>query len=482
MPLIKFSTLVSGVSGKSNGSVFATGGSGAYFRNNTNKKKVQNSLNSVRKSQFVAVTSYWRNLTELQQQAWNDATVNFPKNNRFGDKRNYSGFELFTSVNNIRLQNGLTMVVSPPAPVSVPTLGDVDLVTPGNFLFLPNFMLLNSAIGGNGSPKAFRAINVVSTSFVAGDNTFVIGVDLSATVRNPLYETEPIVLLNGQDNNNNDFILSYEYNNNGLFLLKFYLGKVGSNISFTEIGDGSDLSKPVTIAFSTNGTDISSSQFFVNGEEVSMNYSTVGTLGSSDEFQYLDLFNSPSGDKPAVKIFDFRYSESVFSADDLKLSSLGYYTASQETCFQLNQMQTGGVFVPVIGSNVKTITLEGINQSTINIIPASSNRVPLMSIVSDSVGATDFKVYIYATPCVSFGRLAKVNQQRLIDTLDWSGALDSEVSGAWRGSFGEWSVNGTIQTWVEVVNPVLGISTKPKKKAKGEVRFKAGAEMGSAVN
>ena len=238
---------------------------------------------------------------------------------------------------------------------------------------------------------------------------------------------------------------------------------IGSNISFTEIGDGSDLSKPVTIAFSTNGTDLSSSQFFVNGVEVSMNYSAVGTLGSSDEFQYLDLFNSPSGDKPAVKFFDFRYSESVFSADDLKLSSLGYYTASQETCFQLNQMQTGGTFIPVIGSNVKTITLEGINQNTVNIIPASSNRVPLMSIVSDSVGATDFKVYIYATPCVSFGRLAKVNQQRLIDTLDWSGSLDSDVSSAWRESFGEWSVNGTVQTWVEIVNPVLGISTKPKK-------------------
>lgn len=119
MSKIKFSALVSGMSGKLNGSVFARNRSGAYVRNKTTPTNPQTIYQVEVRSRLATYSSKWRDLTQSQRNAWNSQVSEWAKTDIFGDIVNPTGKNLFTLVN-MNLENaGGTPVSVPPSKVGV---------------------------------------------------------------------------------------------------------------------------------------------------------------------------------------------------------------------------------------------------------------------------------------------------------------------------------------------------------------------------
>ena len=149
MPKIKLSTLLSGIKGKSNGSVFAVNNGGAYFRTNKWGRRQFSQARELQKSIFAGVSSSWRNLTPEQREDWNNAVAMYPKTNAWGDFQPQSGFELYQRLNTCRMSGGASILSIPPTPREQAVITTAKWDTPEEFLFIPQkgLQLLQRADG-----------------------------------------------------------------------------------------------------------------------------------------------------------------------------------------------------------------------------------------------------------------------------------------------------------------------------------------------
>lgn len=99
MALIKYSAVVGAASGKVGGVVLSSNGNGAYVKGYVKPVNPNTSKQQVVREQFGALTTSWRALTDAQRQRWSDAAPQFPYQNRLGDSKIYSGFQLFVKLN-----------------------------------------------------------------------------------------------------------------------------------------------------------------------------------------------------------------------------------------------------------------------------------------------------------------------------------------------------------------------------------------------
>ncbi len=121
--LIKTSALVSAVSGKVGGNVFARNSSGPYVRSwakpvNPNTAKQQ----AVRAS-FATLISSWKNLTKAQQQLWADMPPQYPYVNRLGKTSTYTGQQLYNHLNMNLLVVGQSALSAPLVPQTFTSTG-----------------------------------------------------------------------------------------------------------------------------------------------------------------------------------------------------------------------------------------------------------------------------------------------------------------------------------------------------------------------
>ena len=120
MAKIKLGAIVTQISGKLGGHVFARNRGGAYMRTNATPNNPQTAFQSAVRAIMAAISSAWSSLTNAQRNSWNDAVENFSRTDQFGDIRNLSGKALFQSLNQ-NLQNvGLAILNSAPEATSVP--------------------------------------------------------------------------------------------------------------------------------------------------------------------------------------------------------------------------------------------------------------------------------------------------------------------------------------------------------------------------
>ena len=120
--LVKYSALVSDMSGKLNGSVASRNRGGQYLRNKTTPLNPQTAQQVQVRNQFGIISGSWRALTDNDRASWNDSAVNFPYTNVFGDVKYLSGFNLHQQLNtNLRLI-GRPVLVNAPVPQEVPTV------------------------------------------------------------------------------------------------------------------------------------------------------------------------------------------------------------------------------------------------------------------------------------------------------------------------------------------------------------------------
>lgn len=114
MALIQ-SNILSRISGKLNGSVFARNTSGNYVRNSTKPINPRTNKQLEVRKRFTNVAAAWRSLNELQQTDWIAAATTYPYVNRIGEPITLSGQQLFNLLNNSLLQAGLEMIDDVPA-------------------------------------------------------------------------------------------------------------------------------------------------------------------------------------------------------------------------------------------------------------------------------------------------------------------------------------------------------------------------------
>lgn len=97
--LIKLTAVVDNISGKLNGTVFARNKGGHYMRSKSNPVNPQTDFQMNVRGDFGAMATAWRALTQAQRNAWDAAAADFPYQNKLGDTKILSGFNLFMKLN-----------------------------------------------------------------------------------------------------------------------------------------------------------------------------------------------------------------------------------------------------------------------------------------------------------------------------------------------------------------------------------------------
>lgn len=482
MPKIKFSALVSGMSGKANGSVFATNNGGSYFRTNASKIKPNTASNSKRKALFAGVSQAWRSLTSEQQTAWNNAVDQFVVQNAFGDNRTPTGYEVFTRLNNTRATYGLPQLVNPPTPRDLPAVTDLELDFPDLYQFFPNFALTNFNQNNSTQQTYFYNSELLSSGPAIVDGTLsgcfsfgnLVQVQGWLQADKGLFE----IPCSGGGSFTIDIIGSNDYTQDLRISIQ---GGSGSWLIETTT-QPIDVREPFTVAMVFSSTDIEGFFVFVNGVNQSCDYTPSGTFSNPTASGGLRVGTSTSVLQSRMFISDIRWTLSALTSDQLAQLSMGYVLGLEEYTFPFNSYNpaTG---TPNTSENTIANFVAQAGNSSFNVLRGfSSDRVPQMILTNTTEGIEGVNWNVYATAPMSFGKTGKITNFKLIASVDWAGLTEFNISQAWKSVFKSFSPNGYINFYVQVFDTTTGIIPATQIKPPKRKRFKAGAEMSGAVN
>lgn len=139
MAKVKFSALISEMRNKLNGSVFSKNRAGNYLRNKVTPVNPNTSFQALSRSRLAARSQAWSSLGESVINSWNAATGTFAKTDIFGDLKNPTGKNLYTSLNINLSKIGAANITTPPLPVAV--AGIVGMVPQQFDVSVPSFSL-----------------------------------------------------------------------------------------------------------------------------------------------------------------------------------------------------------------------------------------------------------------------------------------------------------------------------------------------------
>lgn len=122
MAKIKWSALVSEISGKLNGSVIARGKNYVTIRNRVIPVNPNTNEQSRVRQIFGVISKNWSTLTEEQRQAWNNAVAQWIGTGIFSDALTLSGKSLYQKLNNNLIMNGYEGISEPPAKTIFPAV------------------------------------------------------------------------------------------------------------------------------------------------------------------------------------------------------------------------------------------------------------------------------------------------------------------------------------------------------------------------
>lgn len=120
MAKVIFGNGVSEISGKIAGNVFSRNANGSFIRNRVNPINPQTSKQLAVRAGLSAISTGWRNLTDGQRDAWATAAPTFPYTDGLGQRKVYTGQQLFMKFNQALVQAGQTQITSPPSPATIP--------------------------------------------------------------------------------------------------------------------------------------------------------------------------------------------------------------------------------------------------------------------------------------------------------------------------------------------------------------------------
>ena len=127
MATIKTSDFVVDVRGKTAGTVYSRNRGGNYRKALTKPLNPQTTYQINARSILTNWAQAFRGLTQAEIDAWNAASLDFPKSNRVADRIYLSGENLYIRCNtNLQLVGG-TPITAPPLPTSIPSMTDLSL-------------------------------------------------------------------------------------------------------------------------------------------------------------------------------------------------------------------------------------------------------------------------------------------------------------------------------------------------------------------
>lgn len=129
MATIKTSGIVSEIRGKMGGGVFSRNKGGAYVRQFVKPVNPNSTAQAAVRALFGTLQSAWRDLTQEQKDAWEQATPYYKTKNKVGDTVIYSGSQLYSRINMLLIANGLPQIDEPLASPVELSNGNVDRIT-----------------------------------------------------------------------------------------------------------------------------------------------------------------------------------------------------------------------------------------------------------------------------------------------------------------------------------------------------------------
>jgi hypothetical protein len=122
MALIKFSGLLSAISGKVGGTVFARNKAGAYSRNWAKPTSSPTPIQSANRARFGSQSAFWGSLTSAQRTSWNASASGLIRVNRLGEEYVPTGRQICLQANNQLVASAQTEISTPPADFTPPTI------------------------------------------------------------------------------------------------------------------------------------------------------------------------------------------------------------------------------------------------------------------------------------------------------------------------------------------------------------------------
>ena len=176
MARVKFSGLISAMSGKIGGSIFGQGPAGNFLRANSYSQQPNSNPQQRQRNKIFIASQMWRTLSETEKQGYKDEVNNYPYLNKFGETVYRSGYALF-----LFLSNNLLLVDQQPSaivptfvPVTTPVINYLENRTTEliyawdeNHLFSRQVLYATRSLQPNQIPKARDFINI---GFIPADN------------------------------------------------------------------------------------------------------------------------------------------------------------------------------------------------------------------------------------------------------------------------------------------------------------------------
>lgn len=482
MPKVQYSTLVTNMKGKSNGSVFSNNSGGAYFRNNPNGGGKKSPKWDAQKNKMISIAQSWKNLDELVQEAWNSAVNDFPSTNAFGATRIPSGYELYVRLNTVQLTFGNTLLTSPPSPRSAPVFGALNVEYPGYFQLNPqNYLSLFNNLSGTG--KTYLMNNtLVDGLLLCANGTASFRFEYSKKWNSIVSPTQ------------NDTIYSVvSAGHDQISLVIINLGSDTPILRYT-VTDGTSIveieaditkeiiSNPFHISIVSNDSSEDDFYLYVNGIDMTSNRALTGVFPTGTITGSLNIGSSVSVPTTFLSVSDFRLFTVGISAKQAYFIYNGYTLDIEALMFDLTS-EVGGVVTQWNGGDTPvTLDIYDNQVNTRYIQPCSFSLVPLFSIEIENLGDTDFDVVIYATPPISNGRTGKMSNYKLVGAFSWESETSFNVYDQLKTLFGNIPANCQIGFYCQVYDKTTGVVSPVKSLVtRKRPRFKAGSDLSTKV-
>lgn len=487
MPRIKFSTLVSAMSGKSNGSVFASNRGGAFFRNNKSGSKLSTQKQQIGQAKFRSVARQWAELDDDQRASWNAAVNSFPTTNIFGDQRTPSGYELFCRINGGLVLRDIPMLQYPPIPRPIPEIISMGWATPPEFLFQNQYVLSSFNALGQTSPVNVESVNTTSPATAYSLRTSCLRVSVPQDVSDGTYNDTFFSAEQSTEDGTEYRVISLRKTSVLGFHLEVEVNhsmgtfKGYHQIDLQQLKDGLDM----IIVWSN--TAFFNVQVFVNGAFVSLTgvTHTGSNLNFALESMKFALDKMSTGAKVTLERFQF-YNKAL-NASQQALVNMNY--VYPEVYMTAQVVQLAGVAMVTYGycDYYTDFYYDGpvgpdqvFNPVSLTVKPP----LPLIELNLEGQAINGFVAEVLTTRPVSSGVGLKSADKALQKSEPYAPSMRISLTDALRTSFGYFTEGSDFNISLRLFDSQTGITyagidvPKPPRKP----RFKAGSDLSNKVN
>lgn len=486
MPRIKFSTLVSAMAGKSNGSVFAKNNGGYYFRNNKSGYKLKSNAQSLAQGKFKSVSGQWRNLTHEQKEAWSNATVNYPKLDIFGDSRPRTGYDLYCQLNGALQLRNLPMISSPSIPNTLPSVFTSEWFTRPENLYQPICGLSNANFPSDFDNLKMSAVIDTSPLSVSSQYQVMIAFDMLSMDLSLQSDTFELGFLMS-DASESDYLELYGIHGDSThFGVQLDLQVNSYNVT-AEFYLPKSFFKESNV-FILSYQNLNPDRFFIsiNGNEVQPSSSTISNTESPFAITNVNLSIIRPYDLTSYVVKDFRVLYGYALPSQVVSAYKGYQTVYDALMFQFPTFR-GDVIRGYVGNQEDMTIAVYFYGHTVDVASVTQNlktfRFPDVLADFDISGLSPWSLELLTSPPMSAGRNARSTSYKpvVVSSVVWSGI--QEISEFVQTTLGYISGNSTINLMYRFFDSSTGVVTKPQLvEKKKPSRFKAGAELSGKVS